>query len=88
MPFELFGMDTTTSIVLLLVIIWAAIVFVAIVVIVAVCCRWHTAGAAAAKPERPSEPSDRLIPPIFYTERLRDPLAQEDLFERTRLQIA
>jgi hypothetical protein len=84
MSLELFGLDTTASIILLIGIIWGIGILVAIVVIIVICCVRSRPAREELRPEPPSEPSDRLIPPIFYTEHLCDPLAQEDLLDRSR----
>jgi hypothetical protein len=72
----------------------AGLVFLLLLALVVVCfCRRR----AAARDRPPSQRSDpdhavsqttgsvaNLIPPLFYTEGLRDPLMQEDLRDRLR----
>jgi heme/copper-type cytochrome/quinol oxidase subunit 2 len=80
-------MDQTTSIILLVGIIWAVGIIIAVIIIIAICCIRRGRERQSNKLDGPSEPSDKLIPPIFYTEHLRDPLAQEDLLERARANL-
>jgi beta-lactamase regulating signal transducer with metallopeptidase domain len=83
MSFELFGMDQTTSIILILGVIWAVGIVIALIVIIVLCCRRNRRDQELDQTDEVTEASDKLIPPIFYTEHLRDPLAQEDLLERS-----
>jgi hypothetical protein len=76
----------------LLVIIICVVLLALCVVIVLFCCRrrWepHPEPKAPEAPRAPEQPTSanpavaNLIPPLFYTEGLRDPLMQEDLRER------
>jgi hypothetical protein len=72
-------------------IVVAAVVFVVVLSLVLVClCRTRgthevpdlSLSAADQTPAHGSDPIELLIPPLFYTEGLRDPLMQEDLRDR------
>jgi hypothetical protein len=84
--------DESSSVVFeLIVVILCVGIAAACVFIVLFCCRRRCEGNADAKgPELPAAPEPPapnpavadLIPPLFYTEGLRDPLMQEDLRDR------
>jgi hypothetical protein len=67
MTLELFGMDPTTSIIILIGIIWGAGIITAIVFIIIISCLRGRREQEATEPDRPSEPSDKLIPRCFAT---------------------
>jgi heme/copper-type cytochrome/quinol oxidase subunit 2 len=79
--FQIFGMETTMSIILLIAFLWGVAVIVALVVVVSCCCVRRCRQARLENAMPPPQVTDKLIPPIFFTEQLRDPLEQEDLRE-------
>jgi hypothetical protein len=75
----------------ILLIVIASLIFVILIVLILIClCRWKggfsktsDAGMSASDLSvRSNNPVENLIPPLFYTENLRDPLMQEDLSDR------
>jgi hypothetical protein len=79
--FEIFGMSTAMSIVLLIAFIWGLAIVVALFLIICCCCVRRLRQDRLEAAMLPPLLTDKLIPPIFFTEQMRDPLEQEDLRE-------
>jgi hypothetical protein len=79
---SLFGLDTGTSSVLLLAICWGAGIAIAMVVLLVICITKRCRQARQERAMPPCQPTDKLIPPIYFTEEMQDPLRQNDLSER------
>jgi hypothetical protein len=80
--FSVFGLDTATSIVLLLALCWGVGIAIAMVVFLVLCIRKRCRQARQERAMPPRTPTDKLIPPIYFTEEMQDPLRQNDLRER------
>lgn len=76
--FSLFGLNTATSL-----FITAGIAFAAMLIglIIGVLSYIIITRAEQRRLKREEKQTDRLIPPIFYTDAMKDPLFQEDLQE-------
>jgi hypothetical protein len=83
--FELFGMDTATSVVLVIAFFWGLAMLIGLVAIISCCCIRRCRQARLEQTMPPPRTTDKLIPPIFFTEQLLDPLAQEDLREHAQV---
>jgi hypothetical protein len=79
---SLFGLDTAKSIVLLLAICWGGVIAIAMVVFLVICITKRCRQARQERAMPPRRPTDNLIPPIYFTEEMQDPLRQNDLSER------
>jgi hypothetical protein len=85
MGFELFGLSQTFSIVVLIALFVVAVVAFALglwAVLSMIDRARHRRRPDAAEA---TEVLDDLIPPIYYTDHMKDPLRQEDLCERVRV---
>jgi hypothetical protein len=86
MTFQIFGLNAAASMVVVIAIAWAAAVIVVLLILLIVamvrkCCREQT-------PEKPTaNVTDKLIPPLYYTEEIKDPLQQDDLYEGAHLRV-
>lgn len=59
------------------------VVFILLIVLVTLCKKYHICcfKRRRRRAEKPNV-TDGLVPPIFYTDGMKDPLMQEDLSER------
>ena len=79
--FHIFGLDEAMSIVIVVSISCVLLSLSSVIVLVIVILLDH----CKSKHSRAStRPINKLIPPIYYTDGLKDPLHQEDLVEKSK----
>lgn len=81
MAIHVFGLDQTMSLVIVVSISCILLMLLSLIILVVFIlvqkCR-------AKRRKHKQSPTDGLIPPIYYTDGMKDPLQQEDLYERIK----
>jgi hypothetical protein len=83
MGFSIFGFNETSSIFILLAIILGTALLIGVVIMAICCSRGRKGNVAKGKGAKlVVKGMDSLIPPIYFTGDIGDPLAQADLKEK------
>jgi hypothetical protein len=80
-PMELWGFDSGTSAVIVLALVVGGIAIMTLIICLVIrCCKTKRRDSHSGESHPvPSRLTDSLIPPIFFTADMKDPLHQEDL---------